>query len=113
MKPLNYFSNFQRTIETPLSNCEINVFFLTWSEKRIIVTGDYGNNVNNKPKFDITDTKSYVPVVTLSTQDNEKLLQQLKTGFKRTTDWNKYQLEPKIYKQNRYLNQLIDPTFQK
>ena len=51
--------------------------------------------------------------MTLSTQDNEKLLQQLKTGFKRTTDWNKYQLEPKIYKQNRYLNQLIDPTFQK
>ena len=76
----------------PLINCEINIF-LTWSQNFIIVTRDYGNRV---PKFAITDTKLYVPVVTLSAQDNEKLLQQLKTGFKRTINWNKYQSEPTI-----------------
>ena len=76
----------------PLINFEINIF-LTWSQNFIIVTRDYGNRV---PKFAITDTKLYVPVVTLSAQDNEKLLQQLKTGFKRTINWNKYQSEPTI-----------------
>ena len=43
-----------------------------------------------EPTFTITDTKPYVPVVTLSNQDNAKLLEQLKSGFKRTTNWNKY-----------------------
>ena len=63
-------------------------------------------------KFKIDDTKLYVPVVTLSTQDNAKLLQQLKTGFKRTINWNKYQSGIKTYEQNRYLNHLVDPSFQ-
>ena len=66
------------------------IFFYTWSEKCIIVTEDYGNR---EPKFAITYTKLYVPVVTLSAQDNEKLLQQLKRGFKRTINWNKYKSE--------------------
>ena len=73
-----------------LSNYETNIF-LALSKKCIIVTGDYGINVNNKPIFEITDTKLYFAIVTLSTQvnekimkkimkqDNEKLLQQLKT----------------------------------
>ena len=56
--------------------------------------------------------KLYVPVVTLSTQDNAKLLQQLKSGFKRTINWNKYQSDPKTYAQNQYLNHLVDPSFQ-
>ena len=43
-----------------------------------------------EPTFTITDTKPYVPVVTLSNQDNAKLPEQLKSGFKRTTNWNKY-----------------------
>ena len=51
-------------------------------------------------------------MVTLSTQDNVKLLQQLKSGFKRTINWNRYQSEPKKYAQNRYLNHLINPSFQ-
>ena len=46
-------------------------------------------------RFEITDTKLYVPVVTLWTQDNAKLLQQLKSGFKKAINWNKYQLHPK------------------
>ena len=60
----------------------------------------------------ITDTKLYAPVVTLSTQDNVKLLQQLKSGFKRKITWNKYQSSIKTFAQNRYLNYLINPSFQ-
>ena len=108
MAPLKYLSNFWRTLEMTLINYEINIF-LTWSEECIIVTGGYGNR---KPKFAITDTKVYVPVVNLSAQDNEKLLQQLKTVFKRTINWNKYQSEPTIQTQNQCLNHLIDPSFQ-
>ena len=50
--------------------------------------------------FSITNTKLYVLVVTLSTQDNAKLLQQLKSGLKRIIYWNKYQSDPKTYCQN-------------
>ena len=92
-----------------LINCEIK-FFLTWSEECIIVTRDYDDE---KPKFPITETKIYVPVVTSSTQDNEKLLQQLKAGFKRTIKWNKSQSEPTLQTWNQYLNHLIDPSFQR
>ena len=57
----------------------------------IIVTGTAGNQ---EPRFAITDAELYVPVVTLSTEDNTKLLQQLETSFKRIINRNKYQLEP-------------------
>ena len=63
-------------------------------------------------KFQITETNLYVPVVTLSTQDNAKLLQQLKSGFKRTINWNKYESSVKIFTRNWYLNCLINPDFQ-
>ena len=63
-------------------------------------------------KFKITETKLYVPIVTLSIQDNAKLLQQLKSGFKRTINWNKYESNIKTFAQNRYLNHLINPSFQ-
>ena len=63
-------------------------------------------------KFAITYTKVFVPVVALSAQNNEKILQQLKTGFKRTINWNKYQLEPILRAQSRLLNLLIDPSIQ-
>ena len=56
--------------------------------------------VTGAGRFEITDTKLYVSVVTLSTQDNAKLLQQIKSGFKRTINWNKYQSYPKTYAQN-------------
>ena len=62
--------------------------------------------------FAITVAKLYVPVVTLSTQDNAKLFQQSKSGFKRTINWYKYQSDPKSYAQSRYLNHLVDPNFQ-
>ena len=103
--PLKYLSNFWRTLEMSLINCEVNLI-LTWSSTCVIT------NSKGAGKFAITDTKLYVPVVTLSTQDNAKLLQQLKSGFKRTINWNKYQSDPKTYAQNRYLNHLVKPIFQ-
>ena len=63
-------------------------------------------------KVKVTDTKHYVPVVTLLTQDNAKLLQQLKSSFKRKINWNKYQSKVSLERQNRYLCFLIDPSFQ-
>ena len=85
--PLKYLSNFWRTIEMLLINCKITLR-LTCSKKSILVAGTAANQV---PKFRITKTKLYVPVVTLSTQENIKLLKQLESGFKRTINWNKYQ----------------------
>ena len=58
------------------------------------------------------NTKRDVPVVTLSTQDNAKLLQQSKSGYKRTINWNKYQSDPTTYARNQYLNHLVDRSFQ-
>ena len=102
--PLKYLSNFWRTIEMPLINCEVNLI-LKWS-KDFVITNSRGEG-----KFAITETKLYVPVVTLSTKDNEKLLQQLKSGFKKTINWNKYESSIKTFAQNRYLNYLINPSF--
>ena len=78
MVPLKYLSNFWRTLEMLLINCEV---ILTWSANCVIV---YTDVANQGATFTITETKLYVPVVTLSTQDNTKLLTQLKSGFKRT-----------------------------
>ena len=78
---------------------------LTWS-KDCVITSSTGEG-----KFAITETKLYVPVVTLSTKDNEKLLQQLKSGFKKTINLNKYESSVKTIAQNRYLNYLINPSF--
>ena len=68
--PLKYLSNFWRTLEMPLINCEDNLI-LTWSSTCVIT------NYTDARTFSITDTKLYVPIVTLSTQDYVKLLQQL------------------------------------
>ena len=74
MVPLKYLSNFWRALEMPLINCEINLI-LTWSTNCVIIST---NVTNQNATFKITDTKLYVPEVTLSTQDNSKLLQQIK-----------------------------------
>ena len=91
----------------PLIDCEISLD-LNWSENCFRVA----NNANQDTIFSITDAKLYVPVVTLSTQDNKKLLEQLKYGFKRTINWNKYRTKVSKEKQNQYLDFLIDPSFQ-
>ena len=90
MVPLKYLSNFWRTLEMPLINCEVNLI-LTWSANCVIVST---NVANQGAIFTITETKLYVPVVILSTQDNAKILPQLKSGFKRTINWNKYLAKP-------------------
>ena len=106
--PLKYISNFWRTFEVPLINCEVNLI-LTWSANCVLI---YTNVANQNPTFEITETKLYVPVVTLSTQDNAKLLPQLKSGIKRTISWNKYLAKPELLAQNANLNHLIEPSFQ-
>ena len=108
MVPLKYLSNFWRTLEMPLINCEVN-FILTWSSTCVLVaTG----NQNQNATFAITDTKLYVPVLTLSTQENTKFFQQLKSGFKRVINWNKYLSKPELLAQNPNLNHLVEPSFQ-
>ena len=88
-----------------LINCEIDLIF-TWSEDSVI------SCANAATKFKITDTKLYVPVVTLSTQDNAKLVEQLKSVLRGTISWNKYQTKVSTKEQNQYLDFLIDPRFQ-
>ena len=101
--PLKYLSNFWRTLDIPLINCEV-FLTLTWSKNCVLTskaTRDAVPAQGGKPAvartnnstnatFKIADTKLYVPVVTLSTQYDNKLLEQLKTGFKRTMKRNKY-----------------------
>ena len=88
-----------------LINCEVNLI-LTWSSTCVIT------NSTGAATFEITDTKRYVPVVTLSTKENAKLLQQLKSGFKRVINWNKYLSKPELLRRNPNLNYLIEPSFQ-
>ena len=93
--PLKYLGNFWETLDMPLINCEVSLA-LTWSadcvitsvEKRLVTAaqGDNPEVRDNSPTnatFKITDTKLYVPVVTLSAENDNKLLEQLKTGLKR------------------------------
>ena len=89
----------------PLINCEVNLI-LTWSSTCVIT------NSRGAKTFAITDTKLYVPVVTLSTHENTKFLQQLKSGFKRVINWNKYLSKPELLAQNPNLNHLVEPSFQ-
>ena len=105
MAPLKYVSNFWKTLQMSLINCEIDLI-LTWSSTCIIT------NSAGAGTFVITDTKLYVPVVTLSTQENTNLLQQLKSSFKRVINWNKYLSKPELLAQNPNLNDLVEPSFQ-
>ena len=82
-----------------LINCKISVQ-LKWSRKFIIVATTTNNQ---NPTFQINHTKLYVPVVTLSTQENMKLLKQIQSSFKRTINWNKYRAKTANQVQNRYL----------
>ena len=101
MVPLKYL----RTLEMPLRNCEVNLI-LTWSSA-CVITDSTGVG-----RFEITDTRLYVPVVTLSTQENTKLLQQLKSAFKRVIKWNKYLSKAGLLAQNPNLNHLVEPSLQ-
>ena len=108
--PLKHLSNFWRSLGMPLINCEVSLI-LTWSENCVLIDITTQTVRNAKPNadppveareridaptnttFKITDTKLYLPVITLSTENDKKLLEQLRTGFKRTIKWNKYRSE--------------------
>ena len=120
--PLKHLSNFWRSLDILLINCEVELI-LTWSKNCVLINkltrdADYGVDpivyeIDNPENaiFQITDTKLYVPVVTLSKENNIKLLEQLKTGFKKTIKWNKYRSQTSIHNNNNNLNYLINPTF--
>ena len=124
--PLKYLSNFWRTLDMPLINCEVSLT-LTWSENCVLtnittqtaaaVPGDNPAreriDAPTNATFKITDAKLYVPVVTLSTKDDNNVLGQLKSGFKRTTKWNKYRAEMNNQTKTNHLNHLFEKTFTK
>ena len=106
-----------------LINCEVSLA-LSWSancvitslEKRLVTASQGGNPTvyDDSPTnavFKITDCELYVPVVPLSAEDDNKLLEQLKTGFKKAITWNKYRAEISNQTKNNNLNYLMDPTF--
>ena len=104
--PLKYLSNFWRLLEMPLINCKVELS-LTWNPN-CILTSLVGNST-----FTITDAKLYVPVVTLSIEDNAKLTKLLSEGFKRSVYWNKYKVIPnKTCNQNQYIRELLDASYQ-
>ena len=123
---LKHLSNFWRILDMHLINCEINLI-LTWSKNCVIkskatrnaIPAQGGNPavaaVNNSTNatFKIKDTKLYVPVVTLLAENDKKLLEKLRTGFKRTIKWNKHRSDMNNQNKNKNINYLINPTFTK
>ena len=97
MVPLKYL------LEMPVTNYEVNLI-QTQAAGCVIIFTDVANKVST---FATTETNLYVPVVPLSTQDNAKLLPQLKSSFKRTISWNKYLSKPELLAQNPNLNHLV------
>ena len=81
--PLKYLSKFFRSLEMPIINCKINLE-LNWTKNCVV------SNVAGATTFQITSTKLYVPIVTLSTKDNVNVTKQLNRGFKRSVHWNEY-----------------------
>ena len=120
--PLKHLSDFWRHLDIPLVNYEVELI-LTWFKNCVLIDkstteADYGANpvvyeIDNPENatFKITDVKLFVPVVTLSKENDMQLLEQLKTGFKKTIKWTKYRSQMTIQPQNNNLNYLIDPTF--
>ena len=108
MVPLKHFSNFWKTLEMLLINCEVELI-LKWSANCLIIYTDVANRFST---FTITETNLYVPVVTLSTKDNAELLLQLKSGCKGTISWNVYLSKPELLPQNPNLKYLVEPSFQ-
>ena len=106
--PLAYLSTFWRSLVLPLINSEI-ALILSWSANCVIVAS---NNANQNATFSIADTKVYVTVITLKTQYNSKLLQQLKSSFKRVINWNKHLSKPVLLAQNPNLNHLVETRIQ-
>ena len=114
---LKYLGNFWRALNIPLISCEVSLQ-LKWDKDCVITSLEQrdigGGNRDNAPKgatLSITDCKLYVPTVTLSKDDETKLLTNLKSGFEREIIWNKYRSQMTTEAVNNNLNILIDPTF--
>ena len=118
--PLKYLSNFWRALNIPLISCEVSLE-LKWN-KNCIITSLKERQVDAGPpvvrdgaptgaSLAINDCKLYIPVVTLSKNDEIKLLTNLKSGFTRETEWNKYRSQMTTEAINNNLNVLVDPTF--
>ena len=114
--PLKYLGNFWRSLDIPLINCETTLI-LSWYKECVLVGRAFRGppaaaiNSPTDAKFEITDCKLYVPVVTLSAENDIKLSEQLKSGFRITIKWNKYMSQMSNQNKNNNLNYLIDPTF--
>ena len=104
--PLKYSSNFWRSLEMPLINCKIHLE-LNWSKDCVMST-------IADTTFKITNTKLYVPIVTLSSKDNVKLVKLLEEGFKRPVYWNEYQtkIESRNLDNNNLTRFPLDASFQ-
>ena len=102
--PLKYLSNFWRSLEMPLINCKVELS-LKWYENCIL------SSAGTAATFTITDTKLYVPVVTLKIEDNAKLSKLLSEGFKRSVYWNKYQDILKDHAENQNIRERLDANF--
>ena len=115
--PLKYLGNFWRALNIPLISCEVSLE-LKWN-KNCVITSLERRQVGTRPRNNaptgatlaINDCKLYVPVVTLSKDDEIKLLTNLKSGFKREIIWNKYRSQMTTEEINNNLNILVDPTF--
>ena len=115
--PLKHLSNFWRSLNIPLINCEVELILIWFKNCMLIDKSTRDANYNADPQvseinnpenvtFQIPDTTLYLPVVTLSKENDTKLLEQLKLEFKKTIKRNKYRSH-----MNNNLNYLIDPTF--
>ena len=100
-----YRDEVWRSLDLPLINCEIELH-LKWTRNCVLIEKD-----DSITKLTITSTKLYVPVVTLSINDNIKFLENIKQGFKRTISCNKYRSEITTQPKKDNLDYLIDPTF--
>ena len=95
--PLKYLSSFWRSLEMPVINCKVYLE-LNWIEDCIL------SSAGNYAKFEITDAKLHVPIVTLFTKDSEDLERRLSKGFKRSVYWNSYEKRPaKVIEQGKNL----------
>ena len=104
--PLKYFCNFWRSLEMPLITCKVYLK-LNWIEDCIL------SSAGDSAKFEITDAKLHVPIVTLSTKDSANLTKQLNEGFKRSVYWNSYETKPaKVIEQGKNIYELLNASFQ-
>ena len=115
--PLKHSSNFSRSLEMPLINCKVELW-LKWIENCVLNTAEIGANADatgaDSATLEVTDAKLYVPGVTLSAEDNVKLVKQLNEGFKRPVYWNKYKVIDNKVVENaeKHIRELLDSSYQ-